>query len=170
MHSFALSFFPGLFLVLPRLFPPCLILFLSKCVTIRIQPHTFSPFNWVLCVSEIPQDRSQTKWVNQIHHISLNTFPALKEYISPTCMCLSLCKERQKGWYVISLTVWQLLSCAKIMRILCMCFSAACGGKVELHSERRGVIYSPSWPLNYPPGVNCSWNIQGNRGDVITIR
>ncbi|XP_056616650.1 low-density lipoprotein receptor-related protein 3 [Triplophysa dalaica] len=46
---------------------------------------------------------------------------------------------------------------------------AACGGKVELHTERRGVIYSPSWPLNYPPGVNCSWNIQGNRGDIITI-
>uniref|UniRef100_A0A671RDY0 Low-density lipoprotein receptor-related protein 3-like n=1 Tax=Sinocyclocheilus anshuiensis TaxID=1608454 RepID=A0A671RDY0_9TELE len=46
---------------------------------------------------------------------------------------------------------------------------AACGGKVELHTERRGVIYSPSWPLNYPPGVNCSWNIQGSRGDVITI-
>lgn len=53
---------------------------------------------------------------------------------------------------------------------VCVCFSAACGGKVELHTERRGVIYSPSWPLNYPPGVNCSWNIQGNRGDVITIR
>lgn len=54
--------------------------------------------------------------------------------------------------------------------IVCVCSSAACGGKVELHTERRGVIYSPSWPLNYPPGVNCSWNIQGNRGDVITIR
>ncbi|KAK1802171.1 hypothetical protein P4O66_021843 [Electrophorus voltai] len=46
---------------------------------------------------------------------------------------------------------------------------AACGGKVELHTERRGLIYSPSWPLNYPAGVNCSWNIQGNRGEVITI-
>ncbi|XP_065145601.1 low-density lipoprotein receptor-related protein 3 [Paramisgurnus dabryanus] len=54
------------------------------------------------------------------------------------------------------------------LRWACVCL-AACGGKVELHSERRGVIYSPSWPLNYPPGVNCSWNIQGNRGDVITI-
>lgn len=52
----------------------------------------------------------------------------------------------------------------------CSCVSAACGGKVELHTERRGVIYSPSWPLNYPAGVNCSWNIQGNRGEVITIR
>ncbi|GAA6095705.1 low-density lipoprotein receptor-related protein 3, partial [Tachysurus ichikawai] len=46
----------------------------------------------------------------------------------------------------------------------------ACGGQVELHTERRGVIYSPSWPLNYPAGVNCSWNIQGNHGEVITIR
>ncbi|TRY94820.1 hypothetical protein DNTS_020474 [Danionella cerebrum] len=46
---------------------------------------------------------------------------------------------------------------------------AACGGKVELHSERRGVIYSPSWPLNYPAGVNCSWSIQGTRGEVITL-
>ncbi|KAL4642178.1 low-density lipoprotein receptor-related protein 3 isoform X4 [Arapaima gigas] len=47
--------------------------------------------------------------------------------------------------------------------------TAACSGKVELHTERRGVIYSPSWPLNYPPGLNCSWNIQGDKGDVITI-
>ncbi|XP_062845815.1 low-density lipoprotein receptor-related protein 3 [Trichomycterus rosablanca] len=46
---------------------------------------------------------------------------------------------------------------------------AACDGKVELRTERRGVIYSPSWPHNYPAGVNCSWNIQGNRGEVITI-
>uniref|UniRef100_A0A8K9XT84 Low density lipoprotein receptor-related protein 3 n=1 Tax=Oncorhynchus mykiss TaxID=8022 RepID=A0A8K9XT84_ONCMY len=29
--------------------------------------------------------------------------------------------------------------------------------------------YSPSWPLNYPPGMNCSWNIEGDRGEVITI-
>ncbi|XP_064437630.1 low-density lipoprotein receptor-related protein 3 isoform X2 [Mirounga angustirostris] len=35
--------------------------------------------------------------------------------------------------------------------------------------ERRGVIYSPAWPLNYPPGTNCSWYIQGDRGDMITI-
>uniref|UniRef100_A0A8D0H8T6 LDL receptor related protein 3 n=1 Tax=Sphenodon punctatus TaxID=8508 RepID=A0A8D0H8T6_SPHPU len=42
--------------------------------------------------------------------------------------------------------------------------------KLEQHTERRGVIYSPSWPLNYPPAVNCSWYIQGDRGDVITIR
>ncbi|XP_069037275.1 low-density lipoprotein receptor-related protein 3 [Lepisosteus oculatus] len=46
---------------------------------------------------------------------------------------------------------------------------AACSGKVEQHTERRGVIYSPSWPLNYPAGMNCSWNIQGDKGDVITI-
>ncbi|XP_061591250.1 low-density lipoprotein receptor-related protein 3 [Cololabis saira] len=46
---------------------------------------------------------------------------------------------------------------------------AGCSEQVEVHTERRGVIYSPSWPLNYPPGVNCSWRIQGNQGDVITI-
>ncbi|XP_062817559.1 low-density lipoprotein receptor-related protein 3 [Anolis carolinensis] len=46
---------------------------------------------------------------------------------------------------------------------------AACSGKLEQHTERRGVIYSPSWPLNYPPATNCSWYIQGDRGDVITI-
>uniref|UniRef100_A0A8C2HAB8 Low density lipoprotein receptor-related protein 3 n=1 Tax=Cyprinus carpio TaxID=7962 RepID=A0A8C2HAB8_CYPCA len=60
-----------------------------------------------------------------------------------------------------------------LMKCICLRWAwvcvAACGGKVELHTERRGVIYSPSWPLNYPPGVNCSWNIQGSRGDVITI-
>lgn len=48
--------------------------------------------------------------------------------------------------------------------------TAACSGKLEQHTERRGVIYSPSWPLNYPPGTNCSWYIQGDRGDMITIR
>ncbi|XP_052651374.1 low-density lipoprotein receptor-related protein 3 isoform X1 [Harpia harpyja] len=45
----------------------------------------------------------------------------------------------------------------------------ACSGELEQHTERRGVIYSPSWPLNYPPAVNCSWYIQGDRGDMITI-
>uniref|UniRef100_A0A8C5MNC8 LDL receptor related protein 3 n=1 Tax=Leptobrachium leishanense TaxID=445787 RepID=A0A8C5MNC8_9ANUR len=48
-------------------------------------------------------------------------------------------------------------------------FAAACGGKLEQHTERRGVIYSPAWPLNYPPTMNCSWYIQGDHGDVITI-
>ncbi|KAM4614088.1 low-density lipoprotein receptor-related protein 3 [Discoglossus pictus] len=47
--------------------------------------------------------------------------------------------------------------------------AAACSGKLEQHTERRGVIYSPSWPLNYPPTMNCSWYIQGDHGDVITI-
>ncbi|XP_071766630.2 low-density lipoprotein receptor-related protein 3 [Centroberyx gerrardi] len=50
--------------------------------------------------------------------------------------------------------------------LLCV---AACSGRLEVHTERRGAIYSPSWPLNYPPGVNCSWNIQGGQGEVITI-
>ncbi|XP_043937513.1 low-density lipoprotein receptor-related protein 3 [Protopterus annectens] len=46
---------------------------------------------------------------------------------------------------------------------------SACNGKLEQHTERRGVIYSPSWPINYPSGVNCSWYIQGDHGDIITI-
>ncbi|MCJ8747214.1 hypothetical protein PDJAM_G00150810 [Pangasius djambal] len=61
-----------------------------------------------------------------------------------------------------------LMKCLLFLRWAWLCL-AACGGKVELHTERRGVIYSPSWPLNYPAGVNCSWNIQGNRGEVITL-
>ncbi|XP_075432481.1 low-density lipoprotein receptor-related protein 3 isoform X1 [Ascaphus truei] len=48
-------------------------------------------------------------------------------------------------------------------------FAVACSGKLEQHTERRGVIYSPAWPLNYPPTMNCSWYIQGDHGDVITI-
>ncbi|XP_068174430.1 low-density lipoprotein receptor-related protein 3 [Antennarius striatus] len=47
--------------------------------------------------------------------------------------------------------------------------AAGCSERVEVHTERRGVIYSPSWPLNYPPGLNCSWHIQGGQGEVITI-
>ncbi|KAM4018128.1 low-density lipoprotein receptor-related protein 3 isoform 1-T1 [Anomaloglossus baeobatrachus] len=47
--------------------------------------------------------------------------------------------------------------------------AAACSGELEQHTERRGVIYSPGWPLNYPPTMNCSWFIQGDHGDVITI-
>lgn len=49
-------------------------------------------------------------------------------------------------------------------------FETGCSEQVEIHTERRGVIYSPSWPLNYPAGVNCSWHIQGGQGEVITIR
>ncbi|XP_031675946.1 LOW QUALITY PROTEIN: low-density lipoprotein receptor-related protein 3-like [Oncorhynchus kisutch] len=60
------------------------------------------------------------------------------------------------------LVIWILIRFASV----CV---ASCSGKVELHTERRGVIYSPSWPLNYPPGMNCSWNIEGDRGEVITI-
>ncbi|XP_067854307.1 low-density lipoprotein receptor-related protein 3 [Heptranchias perlo] len=46
---------------------------------------------------------------------------------------------------------------------------AACHGRLEPHKEQRGVIYSPSWPMNYPPSMNCSWYIQGDYGDLITI-
>ncbi|XP_041929828.1 low-density lipoprotein receptor-related protein 3 [Alosa sapidissima] len=46
---------------------------------------------------------------------------------------------------------------------------AGCSGQGEVHNERRGVIFSPSWPLRYPAGLNCSWDIQAERGEVITI-
>ncbi|XP_038662111.1 low-density lipoprotein receptor-related protein 3 isoform X2 [Scyliorhinus canicula] len=46
---------------------------------------------------------------------------------------------------------------------------AACHGRLEPHKEQRGVIYSPTWPINYPPSMNCSWYIQGDYGDLITI-
>ncbi|TWW67157.1 low-density lipoprotein receptor-related protein 3 [Takifugu flavidus] len=46
---------------------------------------------------------------------------------------------------------------------------SGCSERVDLHTERRGVIYSPSWPSNYPAGVNCSWHIQGGQGEVITL-
>ncbi|KAM9825096.1 low-density lipoprotein receptor-related protein 3 [Syngnathus typhle] len=56
-----------------------------------------------------------------------------------------------------------LVLCIAVLR------SAGCGDRVEVHMERRGVIFSPSWPLNYPAGVNCSWNIQAGHGEIITI-
>ncbi|XP_007244937.3 low-density lipoprotein receptor-related protein 3 [Astyanax mexicanus] len=68
---------------------------------------------------------------------------------------------------VVAVKLYLVLSCLSLR--LSWVYPAGCSGKVELHTERRGVIYSPSWPLNYPAGVNCSWNIQGNRGEVITI-
>ncbi|XP_077479024.1 low-density lipoprotein receptor-related protein 3 [Stigmatopora argus] len=46
---------------------------------------------------------------------------------------------------------------------------SGCGERAEVHTERRGVIFSPSWPLNYPPGLNCSWTIQAGHGEIITI-
>lgn len=51
-----------------------------------------------------------------------------------------------------------------------LCLAAGCSEQVEVHTERRGVLYSPSWPSNYPPGLNCSWRIQGSPGEVITVR
>nr|XP_015809424.2 low-density lipoprotein receptor-related protein 3 isoform X1 [Nothobranchius furzeri] len=57
-----------------------------------------------------------------------------------------------------------------LLWLRCAPFCAAgCSEQVEVHTERRGVIYSPSWPLNYPAGLNCSWHIQGSQGEVITI-
>ncbi|XP_078066576.1 low-density lipoprotein receptor-related protein 3 isoform X1 [Mustelus asterias] len=49
------------------------------------------------------------------------------------------------------------------------CSGMACHGRLEPRKEQRGVIYSPSWPINYPPSMNCSWYIQGEYGDLITV-
>ncbi|XP_042196421.1 low-density lipoprotein receptor-related protein 3 [Callorhinchus milii] len=47
--------------------------------------------------------------------------------------------------------------------------TAGCQGRLEPHRERHGSIYSPAWPANYPPSQNCSWYIQGDSGDLITV-
>ncbi|KAL2076807.1 hypothetical protein ACEWY4_027596 [Coilia grayii] len=47
--------------------------------------------------------------------------------------------------------------------------AAGCGGQSEVLRERRGVLFSPAWPLHYPPALNCSWDIQAERGELITI-
>ncbi|KAJ8407906.1 hypothetical protein AAFF_G00269500 [Aldrovandia affinis] len=73
-------------------------------------------------------------------------------------------------WISIRFAVFCVACISIVRRTECTAILlAACSGKGELHTERRGVIYSPSWPLNYPPGMNCSWDIQGDKGDVITI-
>ncbi|XP_072119061.1 low-density lipoprotein receptor-related protein 12 isoform X1 [Mobula birostris] len=47
--------------------------------------------------------------------------------------------------------------------------STACGDvPVQLRAP-NGIITSPGWPFNYPTGTNCSWYIQGNREEIITI-
>ncbi|XP_061621199.1 low-density lipoprotein receptor-related protein 3 isoform X1 [Phyllopteryx taeniolatus] len=63
----------------------------------------------------------------------------------------------------LGMLVVLVLSCTAVLR------SAGCGERVEVHMERRGVIFSPSWPLNYPVGLNCSWTIQAGHGEIITI-
>ncbi|KAM9766019.1 low-density lipoprotein receptor-related protein 3 isoform 2-T2 [Menidia menidia] len=62
-----------------------------------------------------------------------------------------------------------LLMLIGLLSLRCPELRAGCSEQVEVHTERRGVIYSPSWPANYPPGVNCSWRIQGGPGEVVTI-
>ncbi|XP_017281395.1 low-density lipoprotein receptor-related protein 3 isoform X2 [Kryptolebias marmoratus] len=62
-----------------------------------------------------------------------------------------------------------LLLLLGLLWLRCAPLCAGCSEQVEVHAERRGVIYSPSWPLNYPPGLNCSWRIQGSPGEVVTI-
>ncbi|KAM9386264.1 low-density lipoprotein receptor-related protein 12 [Pholidichthys leucotaenia] len=47
--------------------------------------------------------------------------------------------------------------------------SDACGGGAELLRASSGVITSPGWPFQYPPHLNCSWNIRARPGDAITI-
>uniref|UniRef100_UPI00398E46D5 low-density lipoprotein receptor-related protein 12-like n=1 Tax=Pristiophorus japonicus TaxID=55135 RepID=UPI00398E46D5 len=47
--------------------------------------------------------------------------------------------------------------------------STACGGAPEQLRAPSGIITSPGWPFNYQTRVNCSWYIQANPEDVITI-
>ncbi|XP_048385898.1 low-density lipoprotein receptor-related protein 12 isoform X5 [Stegostoma tigrinum] len=47
--------------------------------------------------------------------------------------------------------------------------STACGGTPEQLRAPSGTITSPGWPFNYQTRVNCSWHIQANREEVITI-
>ncbi|XP_061905266.1 low-density lipoprotein receptor-related protein 12-like [Entelurus aequoreus] len=47
--------------------------------------------------------------------------------------------------------------------------SSACGDSSELLRASSGVITSPGWPFQYPPRLNCSWNIRGRPGDTITL-
>ncbi|XP_048088147.1 LOW QUALITY PROTEIN: low-density lipoprotein receptor-related protein 3 [Alosa alosa] len=76
---------------------------------------------------------------------------------------MSCCGEMTGSMAPGPLLVWLLsVGCA----VGC---AAGCSGQGEVHNERRGVIFSPSWPLRYPAGLNCSWDIQAERGEVITI-
>ncbi|XP_072323315.1 low-density lipoprotein receptor-related protein 12 [Scyliorhinus torazame] len=47
--------------------------------------------------------------------------------------------------------------------------SAACGNAPEQLRAPSGIITSPGWPFNYQTRVNCSWHIQADREEVITI-
>ncbi|KAJ3609696.1 hypothetical protein NHX12_024207 [Muraenolepis orangiensis] len=47
--------------------------------------------------------------------------------------------------------------------------SNACGDVAELVRSSSGVITSPGWPFQYPSTLNCSWNIRGKPGDIITL-
>uniref|UniRef100_A0A3Q3DLK4 Low density lipoprotein receptor-related protein 12 n=1 Tax=Hippocampus comes TaxID=109280 RepID=A0A3Q3DLK4_HIPCM len=46
---------------------------------------------------------------------------------------------------------------------------AACGDSSELLRASSGVIASPGWPFRYPALLNCSWNIRGRPGDLVTV-
>ncbi|XP_051879939.1 low-density lipoprotein receptor-related protein 12 isoform X1 [Pristis pectinata] len=47
--------------------------------------------------------------------------------------------------------------------------STACGDAPEQLRAPSGIITSPGWPFNYPASINCSWYIQGNREEIVTI-
>ncbi|XP_051926079.1 low-density lipoprotein receptor-related protein 12 [Hippocampus zosterae] len=47
--------------------------------------------------------------------------------------------------------------------------SNACGDSSELLRASTGVIASPGWPFRYPARLNCSWNIRGRPGDLVTV-
>ncbi|KAG9338243.1 hypothetical protein JZ751_026048, partial [Albula glossodonta] len=50
-----------------------------------------------------------------------------------------------------------------------MCVYSGCGGMAEQIRAASGVISSPGWPFEYPSRINCTWNIQANPGEIITI-
>ncbi|XP_063046056.1 low-density lipoprotein receptor-related protein 3 [Engraulis encrasicolus] len=64
--------------------------------------------------------------------------------------------------------LWSLIAIA-IAWTLHGATALGCGSQGEELRERRGVVLSPDWPKRYPPGINCSWSIQADRGEVITI-
>ncbi|KAK9403099.1 low-density lipoprotein receptor-related protein 12 [Crotalus adamanteus] len=47
--------------------------------------------------------------------------------------------------------------------------STGCGDIPEQIKGPSGIITSPGWPLEYPARLNCSWYIQANPGEIITI-
>ncbi|ELV10959.1 Low-density lipoprotein receptor-related protein 3 [Tupaia chinensis] len=134
-------------------------------------------------VVSVSLDRSIKIWDVTSRTTLLTITKAHSNAISNCCftfsghfLCTSSWDKNLKIWNVHTGEFRNHGACVTLMQghegcVSCCSFArdTACSGKLEQHTERRGVIYSPAWPLNYPPGTNCSWYIQGDRGDMITI-